>query len=140
MLLQIGPLQFDVQPFNAHEIVHDAATDYAKKDVVGRRRIYEHVGEGDEVLTIKGRLFPFKIGGLGAMQLLQRLQASGTAQYVVRGDGYAMGWFVITKVNAVSTHLSRDGVGQKIDVVITIERADSPSAAGAFFNLFGLAP
>lgn len=140
MLMQVGPLQFDVQPFNAHEITHSAETDYAKKDVVGRRRIYEHVGEGVETLEFKGKLFPFKVGGLGALQLLHRIRQSGAAQYVVRGDGTAMGWFVVTKAVAVSSHLAFNGVGQQIDVTVTIERADSPGAAGAFANLFGLSP
>jgi len=140
MLLQVGLLQFDIAPMNAHEITRDTATDYAKKDVVGRRRIFEHVGEGDETLTVKGKLFPFKTGGLGAVQVLHRLRESGTAQFAIRGDGMVMGWFAITKVSELSTFLNADGVGQQIDVTITMERTDSPGALAAFTSLFGLAP
>lgn len=140
MLMQVGPLQFDVAPLNAHQTTRAAKTDYAKKDVIGRRKIYEHVGEGDEVFTIEGRLYPFKLGGLGALALLAAVRASGVAQFVVRGDGLAMGWFVITEAREVATHLSRDGVGQQIELTVTLERADSPGALGSFINLFGLAP
>jgi len=140
MLLQIGPLQFDIAPMNAHQITRERDTDYARKEVIGRRKIYEHVGEGDDKLTIIGKLFPFKSGGSGALQLLHTLRETGTAQYVMRGDGYVMGWFVITKVGEVHQHLSTDGVGQQIDVTILIERADSPGAVAAFASLFGLSP
>lgn len=140
MLLQIGPLQFDVAPMNAHELTRDAAADYARKDIIGRRKGYEFVGEGDEKRTIKGKLFPLKTGGLGALQLLHSLRQSGTAQYLVRGDGAALGWFVITNVGEVHTYLDRNGVGQVIEVTVSIERADSPGAQAAFASLFGLAP
>ena len=140
MLMQVGPLQFDVAPMNVHEVKHDAATEFAKKEVVGRRKIYEAVGEGDEKLVLKGKLFPFKIGGLGALQLLHNLRQSACAQYVVRGDGVAFGWYVLTKIDTTSNHLSVDGIGQEVEVQTTLERTDSPGAAAAFFNLFGLAP
>jgi uncharacterized protein len=140
MLLQVGPLQFSIAPMNAHEITREADTDYAKKEVVGRRKIYEHVGEGDDKRTIQGKLFPLKTGGAGALQLLHTMRETGSPQYCMRGDGYAMGWFVIVKVHEVHRHLSPDGVGQEVDVTITLERADSPGAMGAFMSLFGLAP
>ena len=140
MLLMVGPLQFDVAPMNAHQITRAAATDYAKKEVVGRRKIYEHVGEGDDKRSIKCKLFPFKLGGLGALQLLHNLRQSGVAQYCVRGDGIALGWFVIISATEEHNYLNADGVGQMIDVTIELERADNPGAEVAFANLFGLAP
>jgi len=140
MLLQVGPLQFDVAPFNAHEIAHEAATEFAKKPVVGRRKIYEWVGEDEEKLKIKGKLFPFKIGGLGSLQLMQTLRQSGAPQYVVRGDGTVLGWYNIMECNTIDKHLSVDGIGEEIEVETVLERADSPGAAASFFNIFGLAP
>jgi uncharacterized protein len=140
MLLQLGPLQFSIAPMNAHELSRTASTDFAKKEVVGRRKIYEHMGEGDDERTIKGKLFPFKTGGLGALELMHQIRESGAPQLLVRGDGMVMGWFVITKIIEEHKFLSVDGVGQQIDVAVSIERADSPGAIAAFTSLFGLAP
>lgn len=140
MLMQVGPLQFDIAPLNAHQTTREAKTDYAKKDVIGRRKIYEYVGEGDESFVVEGRLFPFKLGGLGALALLNTIRVSGMPQFVVRGDGAALGWFVIISAREVGTYLHASGVGQQIELSVTLERADSPGALGAFTNLFGLAP
>lgn len=140
MLLQVGPLQFDIAPLNAEKVAHDAKTDFAKKDVVGRRKIYEHVGEGDETLVIHGTLFPFKLGGLGALALAQALRVSAAPQYVVRGDGACLGWYVIVQILDTHDFLHSTGVGQKIEVAVHLERADSPGAVSSFTDLFGLAP
>ena len=138
MLLQIGPLQFTIDPFNAHEISRAAKTEFAKKDVINRSKIYEHTGEGDDSYVVRGRLFPYKMGGLGVLALAHTIREQGQAQMMVRGDGNVLGWFVITEITELSSHLGGDGVGQLIDIEISLERADKPSAQQYFSNLYGL--
>lgn len=140
MLLQVGPLQFSIEPMNAHQVERAASTDYAKKDVIGRRKVYEHTGEGDDRYTIRGRLYPFKLGGLGALSLAHTIREQGAPQMAVRGDGRVLGWMVITEITERQEYLADDGVGQLIEVDLTMERADSPTAQGYFSSLMGLAP
>jgi uncharacterized protein len=140
MLLQVGPLMFTIDPLNAHAIERAASTDFAKKSVIGRRKIYEHTGEGDDRYTVHGRLYPFKLGGLGALALAHTIREQGAPQMVVRGDGRVLGWFVITEITERQEYLAGDGVGQLIEIELTMERADSPTAQGYFASLYGLAP
>jgi uncharacterized protein len=98
MLMRLGTVEFDVFPFNTHEYSRDAATDYAKKAVVGAREILEYVGEGEEKYTISGKLITKRLGGLGTLAELHALRQSGIAQFLMRGDGMALGWFVIESV------------------------------------------
>jgi phage protein U len=136
----VGPLQFSITPLNAHAIDRAASTDYAKKDVIGRRRVYEHTGEGDDRVTVRGLLFPYKLGGLGSLTLAHTIREQGQPQMVVRGDGRVFGWYVITEVSEKHTYLAGDGVGQQVEVELTMERADSPTQQQYFSSLFGLAP
>lgn len=138
MLLQIGPLQFDLTPLNVHELSRKADADYAKKDILGRPPVYEWIGEGEDVRTVRGRLFPFKTGGRGALALADTIRRSGAPQMVVRGDGGVLGWFIITSVNEREEYLAANGVGQLISVEVEIKKADAPTAAGYFASLFGL--
>jgi len=139
-LFQVGPLQFEIDPLNAHAVDRSASTEFAKKDVIGRRQVYEHTGEGIDKLSIHGRLFPLKLGGLGVLSLAHSIREQGAAQMVVRGDGLVLGWFVITDISEAHTYLSADGVGQLIEVTVDIERADKPSQQEYFSQLMNLAP
>lgn len=138
MLLSIGPLVFDIAPFNATEIGHQAAEDFARHDVIGARRPHEHVGPGDEGWTISARLFPEKFGGLSSLQVLHGLRSGAVPQSMVRGDGAVLGFVVVTQVRETSTYLDPAGVGRMIEVEITVEATAAPAASSLFEQLFSL--
>lgn len=134
MLYQLGALAIQVAPFNAHEVSETGEAEYAVKPVVGREPPLEFVGEGGNEMTISGRLFPGEFGGLTELELLRQMRVSGKPQYLMRGDGRALGWWAISSVAANSRYLDRRGVGKLIEVTISLRRAQTPSAS-AFFSL-----
>ena len=136
MLMMLGPVSFEVQPFNTHEYEHSHATDYVDKPVIGGRKPLEYVGEGDETWTITGRLFPKKLGGLNGLAQLAAIRASGHPTYLMRGDGRPMGFVAILSVQETSRHLAPDGIGRLIDFSVTVRQTGAPSVAG-FLSIFG---
>ena len=136
MLLALGAVQFTVRPFNTHETSRESTASFAKKDVVGTRPVLEFVGEGEEKRTIKGKLYPNTLGGLGALAQLHQLRLSGVPQYLMQGDGAALGWFVIESVQETNTEIGRNGVPNSIEFSIELCRADKPSGAALITNLF----
>ena len=85
------------------------------------------VGDGPEVWTLHARIFPRRFGGLEDLKKLAQARASGKPQYLMRGDGAQMGWVVIEKVDERSTYLDAKGVGQVIEVDISVKRSSKPS-------------
>lgn len=138
MLMVLGSVTMEVWPFNPTETGRDSGGDYVEKAVMGRRPPLEFVGEAGETLTVTARLFPAKLGGLGSLKQLDAMRKSGQPQYFMRGDGVPFGWVVIERVSEKSTYLDSKGVGQVIDVDITLRRADAPGAAGIFTSVIGL--
>lgn len=138
MLMMLGSVQFTVAPFNTHENDRDAATDYVEKPVIGRRPPLEYVGEGVETRTIRGKIFPQAFGGLDGLQALDGARQSGTAQYLMRGDGVPLGWFVIEKVTEKSSKLDGSGVGRIVEFEATLKRDDAPSASGYVTSVMGM--
>jgi phage protein U len=134
MLMVLGPVQFEVWPFNATDYEHGHESAFAEKPVLGTRPPLEWVGEGPETWTIKARIFPRRFGGLEDLKKLAAARASGRPQYLMRGDGAQMGWVVIEKVQERSTYLDANGVGQVIDVDISVKRSAKPSN-GSFYSL-----
>lgn len=137
MLFQIGPLQFDLRT-NVEEYEIDDSEDFARKDVIGARKTYEHVGPGDDILRLRGNLFPAKFGGAGAIEAARQIKASGAPQFVIRGDGMVFGFYLLTKVNARGLYLSGYGAPRQISHDLTLERCDQPGAASAWNGLQSL--
>ena len=134
MLYMLGALRVEVWPFNVHEVSQSGETDYAVKPVVGTEPPLEYVGEGANEMSLSGRLFPYELGGLDELALLEQMRASGRPQYLMRGDGRPLGWFAIQSVSARSSYLGRHGVGRQVDVSISLRRASAPPAT-AYFSL-----
>lgn len=137
MLYQLGLLTLDVVPFNTHEVDRVAGADHAAKDVVGTMRPREFMGEGEETVTLKGRLFPEKFGGLGGLSALDMMRKSGQPQLLIRGDGSVLGWFVIEQVSEASTALDGQGIGKVIEVSIQLARTPGPGNAGGYLSVIG---
>ena len=138
MLMVLGPVQFEVWPFNATEYEHGHEASFAEKPVLGARPPLEWVGEGPETWSIKARIFPRRFGGLEDLKKLSQARGSGRPQYLMRGDGAQMGWVVIEKVDERSTYLDAKGVGQVIEVDISVKRSSKPSNGSYFSLLSGL--
>jgi uncharacterized protein len=58
VLFQWGPVQFQVFPFSVTDMSHSTAADWAKKEIAGAAMYREWVGESDEQITLKGKVFP----------------------------------------------------------------------------------
>ncbi len=138
MLMVLGPIQFEVWPFNATEYEHGHETSFAEKPVLGTLPPLEWVGDGPEVWTLHARIFPRRFGGLEDLKKLAQARASGKPQYLMRGDGAQMGWVVIEKVDERSTYLDAKGVGQVIEIDISVKRSSKPSNGSYFSLLSGL--
>ena len=138
MLMMIGPVQMKVAPFNATGYEQTRETAFVKKPVLGWREPLEYVGEGAATVNVAARLFPEKFGGLTGLEILNLARASGTPQWLMRGDGGMMGWVVIERVSERSSYLDRYGVGRMIEVDISLSRVGTPLAATFFSALSGL--
>jgi phage protein U len=58
VIFQWGPVQFQVYPLGVNEMSHHTTADWSKKEIAGAAMYREWVGEGDETLTLKGKVFP----------------------------------------------------------------------------------
>jgi len=140
MLFQLGTVTFEVVAPNITEWDRRTNADYAQKDTMGNMRPLEFMGVGDEAIQMVGVLYPHTLGGLSTTEELDRLRDSGNAQILTRGDGKNMGWFVILGFDEKHRTLDVEGVGKKIEFLITLQRSPKPSAAAylpTLLRLFG---
>lgn len=135
MLMSLGPIRFEVHPFNATGYDHAHESSFVEKPVLGARPPLEWVGEGQESWSIAARIFPHRFGGLSDLRKLYQARAAGRPLYLMRGDGAQMGWVVIDSVMERASFLDAEGIGRVIDVEISVRRSAKPSN-GSFFSVF----
>jgi len=138
MLYSYGQIQFEVEPLNVHEADHNTGTDWARKEIAGAGVYREWVGEADEEITLRGRIFPHKLGGLSELEIIESFRRAGQAEQLMRGDGVVLGWFVIERLSRTHRFLGRDGVGQAIQFEATFMRCPVPDANEYFPFLYRL--
>ena len=138
MLMQYGPVTFEVWPLNPTDYTHQTAAGWVEKPVLGRRPTLEFVGDNSESHTINCTLFPEKFGGLSSLSALAAIRESGMPHFLMRGDGTPLGWFSLMQVRERSRYLDSKGVGQVIEVELQMTRADAPGAEGYMSSLLSL--
>lgn len=134
MLYQIGPVTMDTRPFNADKFSRSAGADIAKKPTIGGLKPKEFMGEGDETITISGKLLPTKIGGLTELGTIDGLRVAGTALPVVRGDGRSLGWYMIESVRETHKDLGANGIGFVVSYSITLTKSQPNNTSFEIVN------
>jgi len=140
MLYALGSVVFEVAPLNVDQVERSTGADFAEKPILGRRPAFEFMGQAAEDLTLQGKLFPEKLGGLDEMDQLQQLRAQGAAQHLLRGDGRAMGWFLIVGLRETGRFLGANGVPQLIEFEISLKQGDRPAGGEYQGAQMGLIP
>lgn len=146
ILMSWGNILFETWPFGHQEMQHSTATDWARKEVVGAAIYREWVGELDEEITLRGKVFPRfaalraaqlgerTSGGLGHLDVMDNMRRLGQAHALTRGDGWHFGWFVIERLQRGHTHIDVHGVGQQIEFEAVFQRVPVPQDPAAYFN------
>lgn len=128
MLYQIGPATVSTFPFSIDALKRETAADWAAKDLLGRRRGREFMGEGDETLKLSGTIFPYNRQMPGAaliLDILQGIRMAGLPVFVLRGDFAPLGWWILTKIEEQHEMIAATGVGQVIKHSFDLTRVSS---------------
>lgn len=136
VLMSWGHVSFEVWPLNFDEMDHETASDWAQKEIAGAAIYREWVGENDETRYLRGKLFPYRIGGMAEIEIMDAWRRAGFANLLTGGDGRNLGWFVCEKLVRNHTYISSEGIGQQIAFEAVMTRVPVPSAAEYFPNIW----
>lgn len=128
----LGPVVFDIVRSPLMSWDRQGETRYAEKPVLGARPPLEWVGEGGKSITLRIRLHPKKFGGIEAYEALEIARSAAVPLYFITFGGLPLGWVVIERLSDRHTYLGENGVGQVIEVDVSL-RADGPPSDGAYF-------
>lgn len=126
MLMSLGDFVFEVNtaPFETHS--HSASQRIGSNNRYNQRPAQQHTGQGDETRTINGTIYPCHTGGASNLNTLNKMADTGEASILVTGTGDILGWYLIKKIDQNHSHLTPDGISQKITFTLDLVRTDEP--------------
>jgi phage protein U len=159
-----GGLVFETYPFNVHEMEHVTETDWARKEIVDAAVHHEWVGENEEELHFRGRVFPryfarmaalrsrgtgsWRSGlhsadevdngnsGLSHLDIMDNRRRLGEVHALALGDGWHHGWFGIKRLQRGHTFMDEHGIGQQINFEVLFTRFPIPNDPAPYFPQF----
>lgn len=137
VLYSWGHVLFQVMPLNVHEVDYESATDWAHKEIAGAPIYREWVGENDELVHLRGRIFPYRIGGMNELESMESMRRKGVPNPLIRGNPAMMlGWFVCERLVRSHTFLSTQGIGQQVTFEAVMARMPVPASDQYFAQMW----
>ena len=144
-LMQWANIQWSTYPTNMDEWEHHTRSDWARKEIVGASIYREWVGEDDEIINIRGKLFPLYFYGRGfgtgldTIETFDNYRLAGHVDQLVCGDGRPLGWFVVERLSRHHKFLGAGAIGQQVDFEAVFARVPIPDPVAYVSELlFGI--
>lgn len=132
MLMSLGMFAFSLQTAPFETLKRSTAQRWESKNRIGKAPAYQHVGQGEDTITVDGTLAPELTGGPETLDKLREMAATGKAWVLTAGTGEVMDTWFIDRVEETSSHIRRDGKPRKVAFSLTLKRYwdDDPSVLG----------
>ncbi|MCZ8098836.1 MAG: phage tail protein [Burkholderiales bacterium] len=130
MLYMLGPVAFEIAPFNVTGGKFKGDFDFAEHKVLGSEPLYENMGGGSRTRSIKGVTFPNSAnfeGGMAIVDVVEGMRRAGVPYHLFRGDFTPLGWFLITEFSADEDMLNFNGVPGELKFDLSLTQCDAPS-------------
>ena len=125
MLAILGAFPFEINSAPYDKLERVTQQRWTSNNRIGQRAAMQHLGPGDDSITLSGTLVPEISGGRLSLDLLRIMADEGQAWPFIDGEGFIYGLWVIESVKETRQFMFDDGAPRQIDFVIKIKRADS---------------
>ncbi len=123
-LMALGLFVFEVPTVAYQAMSRSSQQRWASNNRVGRAPAYQYLGKGEESITFRGTLYPEFTGGMSNLDVLRQMADEGQAYTLMSGSGDLIGHYFIQSIDDEQSYFLNDGIAQKIDFTITLNRND----------------
>lgn len=124
MLAALGMFVFETDSALFDELARRRGWRHARTDRFGARAASQFLGQGEDQVTLTGRLVPGLAGAYSALQRIVAMGDTGEAYPLADGSGNILGRFTIEEVSEGHKGLIDTGQARLIDFTIVLMRAD----------------
>lgn len=130
MLMSLGQFKFELKTTPFQQKQRNTDQRFASNNRVGQRAAHQHLGAGDDKITLSGVLYPGITGGQTSLDQLREMADLGEPKIMVDGNGHVHGWWLIESMSETGTVFFQDGTPRKIDFSLSLKQTDKPDETG----------
>ena len=126
MLSVLGLFVFQLKSSSYQQLQHSDTERWKNQEVsdAKKRDTWQHLGPGEDTVTLSGTLYPEITGGDTSLDALRAMKNSGKSWIFMLGNGRIMGLYIIQSIEETYQLFFRNGKARKIDFSLKLTRVD----------------
>ncbi|WP_142847073.1 phage tail protein [Telmatospirillum sp. J64-1] len=121
-LMALGLFTFGLNTAPFNELKRSTQERWESRNPVGTGPAYQHLGPGEDSITLDGVLMPELTGDAANLDKLRDMQADGKAWILVSGQGENLGKWFIQSVEETQSHFAGPGLARRISFTLKLTR------------------
>jgi len=127
MLSTLGLFVFELSSATYQRLQRSDSERWASNTRFGARANWQHLGPGDDTMTLSGTLYPEITGGNISLDTLREMKASGKSWTFMLGTGAIVGQYIINSIEETHQLMMNNGQSRKIEFSLKLTRTDNNS-------------
>jgi hypothetical protein len=124
MMATLGLFVFQLKTAPFQQLRRSTRWRWASNSRIGVRPSYQHLGQGEDAITLTGTLLPEITGGRVSIDALRVMADAGKAWPLIDGEGTIYGLWFIDSIEETRSVFFKDGAARKIEFSLSLKRAD----------------
>jgi phage protein U len=120
----LGNFIFSLLTASFDDLDHSTGSKWSSHERIGKRSTHQYLGVDDEEYDLNGVMYPAFAGQTLTLQILRNMADRGKPYFLITGNGFILGQFIILAVNDKRSNLFSDGAAQKIEFSLKLRRYD----------------
>lgn len=137
MIMSLGLFIFDYQGTPLQEMTRTDTQRWGENSRIAQRPAHQHIGKGNDTVSMSGTLYPEYTNGLLSLDLLRAMKNLGGQYLLISGNGRLFGSYFITSITETQSMFLGTGEARKIDFSVELTRGDD-ERIDQFGDLIGL--
>lgn len=122
ILMKLGDYKFMLLNSVFQEFVRTTEYKWGTQHRIGLAPSSQFLGEGSDVITLPGVIFPEWLGGMGQVEKFRAMGSKGIAQLMVTGHGKILGYWFIERIEEKQSNFALMGSFRKQEYTLTIRK------------------
>lgn len=121
VFMALGDFRFALKGAAYDSFRRETRWRWASQPRLGRAPAKQFVGPGEDVITLKGTIYPHFRGGWKQVKAMRELAGKGQPQLMVDGLGFIHGYWCITSLTESNDAIWHNGAPLKQGFTMTLE-------------------
>lgn len=126
-MMVLGDFVFELRSAPFQQYRRSTQQRWGANNRIGRRAAQQHIGPGDDTITLSGVLLPELTGAPSHLERVRDMADSGDSWALIDGDGYLYGKWIIESVDETRTLFFTNGQARRIEFSMSLKRVDDES-------------